>query len=120
MSVINVKVKYIRPEYNNLQEWMNDMNNEYIGRRGIIFINKERFPKRDNVFANPFKISKTISREEVIDKYKQYIEQRLENEPLLVKELLKLKNKTLGCWCAPEQCHGHVLLELIEKYDELS
>ena len=24
MSVVNCKVKYIRPEYNNLKEWMND------------------------------------------------------------------------------------------------
>jgi len=46
MSVVNCKVKYIRPKYNNLKEWFDDYeNNYYIGRAGIVFINKERFPK---------------------------------------------------------------------------
>ena len=46
MSVVNCKVKYIRPKYNNLKEWFDDYeNNYYIGRVGIVFINKERFPK---------------------------------------------------------------------------
>ena len=35
MSVVNCKVKYIRPEYNNLKEWMDDENNYYIGRGGV-------------------------------------------------------------------------------------
>jgi hypothetical protein len=45
MSVVNVKVKHIRPEYANLKEWTSDLNNVYIGRRGIVFVNKERYPK---------------------------------------------------------------------------
>lgn len=44
MSIINCKVEFIRPQYNNLQEWMNDENNIYIGRKGIVFINGVRFP----------------------------------------------------------------------------
>ena len=43
MSVVNVKVNCIRPKYNNLEEWMTDPNNVYIGRKGIVFINSERF-----------------------------------------------------------------------------
>jgi hypothetical protein len=46
MSVVNCKVKYIRPEYNNLKEWMNNPNNVYIGREGVVFIDKKRFPLR--------------------------------------------------------------------------
>ncbi len=24
-----------------------------------------------------------------------------------------MKGKNLGCWCAPEPCHGNILLELL-------
>lgn len=47
-EVVNVKVKYLHPEYENLQSWMEDKNNLYIGRRGIVFVNKERYPKENS------------------------------------------------------------------------
>ena len=49
MSVVNCKVKYIRPEYDNLKIWMEDSNNVYVGRAGVVFIEKERFQK-DHLF----------------------------------------------------------------------
>lgn len=122
MSVVNCKVKFIRPQYNNLKEWMDDDNNVYIGRAGVVFIQndetnkKERFPKLQSLFANPFKVGKDGTREEVIAKYRDYIEKELETSPVLVTELISMKGKNLGCWCHPEPCHGDVLLELIEKY----
>ena len=69
MSVVNCKVKYIRPRYSNLKEWIEDENNYYIGRRGIVFINKIRYPQKDSPFCNPFKIGNTGNREQVISKY---------------------------------------------------
>lgn len=44
MSVVNCKVKHIRPKYNNLEEWIKDENNVYIGRKGVVFIDEKRFP----------------------------------------------------------------------------
>ena len=70
MSVVNCKVKYIRPAYNNLQEWMSDSNNVYIGRSGVVFISKERFPKQSSVFCNPGDVLL-----ELIEKY--YIESEM-------------------------------------------
>lgn len=122
MSVVNCKVKYIRPKYNNLQEWINDKKNVYIGRAGIVFITnketgkKERFPKKSSNFANPYKVGKDGNREEVLQKYKIYIEKKLENDDTLINELISLKGKNLGCWCYPDPCHGNILLELIIKY----
>ena len=116
MSVVNCKVKYIRPKYNNLMEWMNDENNVYIGRKGIVFINDKRFPEYSSNFSNPYKIGKDGTREEVIIKYKEYIMKRLMNEKSLVNELISLQDKNLGCWCCPEMCHGDILLELIEHF----
>jgi hypothetical protein len=116
MSVINCKVQYIRPKYNNLEEWMADDNNCYIGRAGVVFINKKRYPTNHSVFANPYKIGKDGTREEVICKYKEYLINKLNNDKLLVNKIISLKGKNLGCWCYPEYCHGNVLLELIDKY----
>jgi hypothetical protein len=114
MSVINVKVKYIRPEYNNLEEWMQDENNVYIGRKGIVFINNQRFPLESSPFANPFKITSINSREIVLEQYEIYIREKIETGAV---SLLELQGKTLGCWCHPEPCHGDILLRLIEEYE---
>ena len=65
-TICNCKVQYIRPKYKNLKHWMEDDNNIYIGRRGIVFIDGERFPKQNSIFANPFKINKNNSRKSVL------------------------------------------------------
>lgn len=116
MSVINCKVAHIRPKYKNLKEWVSDEKNVYIGRAGIVFIDKCRFPTQSSNFANPYKIGKDGSRTDAINKYKKYITEKLESDLSLQKELLSLKGKNLGCWCAPEACHGDVLLEMIDYY----
>ena len=52
--VCNSKVKYIRPEFNNLKECLECDNNVYIGRKGIVFVptenGKERFATSLNSF----------------------------------------------------------------------
>lgn len=124
MSVINCKVKFIRPKYDNLKLWMEDKNNIYIGRAGIVFILnektgiKERFPKKHSIFANPFKINKNKTRKQVIEEYEKYIRNKLNTNDELKNELLKLKGKNLGCWCHPEPCHGDILIKLINEYDD--
>jgi len=113
MSCQNVKVKYIRPAYKDLREWMDDINNVYIGRGGIVFIDGKRFPPKASNFCNPYKIGHDGTRDEVILKYENYIRQRLKNEIFLRNELLDMNGKNLGCWCKPDPCHGDVLLKLI-------
>ena len=121
MSIENVKVKYIRPKgYNNLKEWAKDTKNEYIGRAGIVFIDGERYPKKSSSFHNPFKIGKDGDRDEVIDKYRSYIIDNIGKNESLMKQLISMKGKRLGCWCYPDACHGDVLLELIDMYTKPS
>lgn len=120
MSVVNVKVKYIRPEYKNLKAWCEDPENVYIGRAGIVFVSngngKARFPKRPSVWANPYRVRGSTTREKSIRKYEAYIRNKIEEEPEKY-DLRSLKGKRLGCWCKPEACHGDVLLKLLkEKY----
>lgn len=113
-SVVNVKVQYIRQNgYNNLQEWMKDPNNIYIGRQGIVFIDGQRFPKEASIFCNPYKIGKDGDREQIIKMYEIYIGDKINENPNLKTKLIEMKGKTLGCWCKPDNCHGDVLLKIM-------
>lgn len=121
MAVCNVKVAHIRPQYNNLKDWCANPDNVYIGRAGIVFIKNEagnnvRYPSRDSIWANPYKITSDATRDVVLEKYEVYIRERLRTEPELVQRLLSLEGKNLGCWCTPEACHGDILLKLINEY----
>lgn len=113
-TIVNVKVKNIRPTYNNLEQWMADSNNVYIGRKGIVFINGKRYPIENSLWHNPYKINKNTTRTEVLEKYKTYITEKITRENLQF-ELEKLKGKQLGCWCKPLCCHGDILLEIINN-----
>jgi hypothetical protein len=50
--------------------------------------------------------------EEVLIEYEKYIRSR----PDLIAALPELRGKRLGCWCAPEPCHGDVLIRLLDEY----
>jgi hypothetical protein len=36
-------------------------------------------------------------------------------QPKLMAALPELRGKDLLCWCAPERCHGDVLLDLANR-----
>ena len=65
---------------------------------------------RPSKWGNPFKIGKDGTREEVIEKYRNYMQ-----DSHLLDHIQELKGKTLGCYCKPAACHGDVLVELVEK-----
>jgi len=67
---------------------------------------------RPSPFGNPFSIGKDGSREEVIEKYRQW----LQDQPRLIKIMKReLKGKDLVCFCAPKPCHGDVIKEVVEE-----
>ena len=143
-EVVNCKVCYIRPEYHDLKEWCEDPRNCYIGRKGVVFVSrcngetdadgtgqdkKERYPKKDSVFANPFKLKKkkdeeekhSVQRKEVLTLYEEYIIEKIEEEGLY-EDLKALQGKRLGCWCKEKEkevgCHGDILVKLLERLEE--
>lgn len=61
-------------------------------------------------WGNPFVIGQDGNRQQVIAKYRSWIV----TQPELMATLHELDGKTLGCYCAPEACHGDVLVELAE------
>lgn len=66
---------------------------------------------RPEKWGNPFSIGKDGNREEVIQKYMDW----LSEQPELLSDIHELKDKVLGCWCAPKACHGDILAEIANK-----
>lgn len=83
----------LRGPHNNLIEWA-DAAGLYvrIDRRGP--------------WGNPFELPADGDRDTVIANYENHY---LPYKPSLLDQLHELKGKALGCWCAPEPCHGDVL-----------
>ncbi len=65
---------------------------------------------RGSIWGNPYHIGKDGTREEVIEKYRNYI---LSNN-FLMSRLSDLRGKKLGCYCKPKLCHGDILVQLVE------
>lgn len=70
----------------------------------------------ESPFHNPYKVDGKDSRGSAIDKYREYITQKLADDPKLLDLLMSYKGKILGCWCSPLPCHADVLREIIEGY----
>jgi len=67
---------------------------------------------RPGPYGNPFEIGKDGTREEVVEKYAEWV---LTQPELLAIIRVELKDKVLGCWCAPKLCHGDILVELANE-----
>ena len=63
---------------------------------------------RGSKWGNPFKIGTKSNRQEVIDKYEEWIMK----QPELLACVSELKDKVLGCWCKPQACHGDILAKM--------
>lgn len=67
-------------------------------------------------FANPFVMGAETERAQVIELYRTYIEQQIDDGYVNLEEL---RGKTLVCWCKDVRgvkdiaCHGDVLAELL-------
>jgi hypothetical protein len=70
---------------------------------------------RTTIWGNPFKIGEPPEgdgdRQTVIAAYHNHY---LPHRPSLLARLDELQGKALGCWCAPEPCHGDGLREALE------
>ena len=61
---------------------------------------------RPTKWGNPFNIGRDGTREEVITKYRRYIQPTL----TFRYDLQELRGKDLVCWCSPLPCHADILL----------
>jgi hypothetical protein len=77
-------------------------NEVYIGRA-------TRNGWRKSKWANPKRLPRDATpeqRDEAIEEYREH------SLPGLRADLHELRDKDLLCWCAPEACHGDLLLKL--------
>jgi len=88
---------------------------------------------RGSIFGNPYtskpldetKASYSVStKEEAIEKFEYYFLNKMNDEPEFLREVLKLKDKTLGCFCRPKDgfkgkllCHGQVIAGFLDDID---
>lgn len=97
-QVINLKKHPNRPALEASEQY------EYIGR--------------GSYWGNPHSMYETgEDREEVIRKFKYDFEHDLFPNKSR-GEVHKLHGKTLGCFCSPAPCHGDVLAEYLNSYDD--
>jgi len=91
-----------------------------------IYIGRGRCPKTGTVnqFGNPFKIGRDGSRGVVCIKFKAWMvtgnnfgcqEATDAKRSWILAHLEELRDKVIACWCAPEDCHGNVYAELLDK-----
>lgn len=80
----------------------------YIGRpmRQIA----KTIPGSDGRFGNPFKEGYKNN----LQPFWDYLQYRMEVDPRFRADILALKDKRLGCWCAPKRCHGNVIARFLD------
>lgn len=99
-----------------------------VSARPITIVNKHHgksgeYIGRGSPLGNPFVIGKDGSREQVIAKYRVWLnEQIIRKNPVVLDELNRLGNKAidekglaLQCFCYPKPCHGEVIKEKLVK-----
>ena len=94
----------------------------------VAVINKRRNPEvsspaiyigRSSPLNNPFKMSKTVDREEMLARYAAWLDAQITEpasaaacEMARLHAILEERGElTLVCWCAPLPCHGDVIRE---------
>jgi len=92
----------------------NDLYDVYIGRGG---------KGQSGYFGNPIVRGKFcqacgkihLDAGSTLDCYKKYFYDRIEKDNQFKEEVLKLKGKTLGCFCKPNRCHGDTIKEWLDN-----
>lgn len=95
----------------------------------VVHCKKEKFDVyigRPTFWGNPFSHKnntlakfKVKTRKEAVKKYEEYMREKLKNSPSLKRRMIdELDGKVLGCWCKPKECHGDVLIKLINEINK--
>ena len=70
---------------------------------------------RPSKWGNPIAVPRGYDRvadpERILERYEAHVRSR----PDLMAALPELAGKVLGCWCAPQRCHGDVLIRMADE-----
>ena len=86
-------------------------------------VNADVYIGRGSVLGNPWPITPTDSRDAVIDRYEEWLGDRIEDGNLNVLSALAAIQEieeehghvNLVCFCRPSRCHGDVIKKAIAK-----
>ena len=84
----------------------------------VVHCNREAYDVyigRGGPWGNPFRMYGEGDRDRVIREYRRWLRAEIDAGRISEEDVLALRGKTLGCWCAPRACHGDVLLEEAER-----
>lgn len=77
---------------------------------------------RPSALGNPFKIGIDGNRDEVTEKYREWLKEALKHDIIVRREFdalvaayVDFGELVLVCWCAPERCHCDIIKEFIES-----
>jgi hypothetical protein len=102
-TVVRIKRKTI----NNISTIIQDCD-VYIGRR----CTQGGWNLPTSIWHNPYSV-KEFGRAQCLILYRDYILNKIKSDPVTY-DLNTLVGKRLGCWCDTCECHGYILLELID------
>lgn len=108
--------------YTDLEQWMQDPNNVYTGRRGRIFITdgatkqKRFFGYAGSKWENPYTL-KDYPLEKSLQLYIIHL-----FRSGLILQIDELRGKNLGCFCVHQRsatgsptCHAQILVDLLDR-----
>jgi len=70
---------------------------------------------QNGYFGNPYSFK--LGRAKCIAMFEQYFYIRLDNDPDFKNAVLALKDKILGCFCKPLDCHCDIIAEYLNRGD---
>jgi hypothetical protein len=116
--VVNVRKQQLNNQgYADMNDWLRNPNHIYIGRNMTLYIPCAKHSKWNNPFT-----SKRYGLEKSLQMYKEWVltgsnpvSGKKRKDGPLINDIEELRGKHLGCWCAPEPCHGHILLECLSN-----
>jgi hypothetical protein len=93
--------------YHILTDWKSDRRYVYIGRA--------HGKAKNGYFGNPFVVGKDGTRDEILEKYREYFLKRLRDDAEFFYQVAMLDGKILVCFCKPAACHGDIIVEFLEN-----
>mgnify|MGYP001199894750 CR=1 FL=1 len=110
-EVVNIRKKELNKRgIKDFSEWVKDNKRIYIGRNMCVYVPGTHASK----WANKYSVKKYG-----LEKCLELYENDIRNSELM-NQLSELDNSELGCWCAPNKCHGDILIKLrLEQLNQL-
>lgn len=76
---------------------------------------------RPSILGNPYShrtskhpVRHLATREDAIAAFREYAVKRMVEDQEFAAAIRSCRGKVLGCWCAPQPCHGEIILELAD------